>query len=97
MSEKKNCWEVMECTKDDCPAKKETKLDGVHGGIAAGRACWVVAGTRCQGEVQGEYAQKFQNCSTCKFYLQVREEEGGFLRSGVSLLNMLGKDADIQK
>jgi two-component system NtrC family sensor kinase len=95
MGAKKNCWEAMDCHKDDCPAKNEERLDGVHGGIAAGRACWVVAGTRCRGEVQGEYAQKFQNCSTCKFYLQVREEEGGLLRSGMVLLSMIGKDADI--
>ena len=95
MSEKKNCWDIMECTKDDCPAKFEEKLNGIHDGINAGRACWVVAGTRCKGKVQGEYAQKFQNCSTCKFYLQVREEEGGHLRSGVTLLSMLGKDATV--
>ncbi len=95
MSEKKNCWDVMECTKEDCPAKVEEKLNGIHDGINAGRTCWVVAGTRCKGEVQGEYAQKFQNCSTCKFYLQVREEEGGHLRSGLTLLSMLGKDVAI--
>ena len=94
MGEKKNCWDVMDCHKIDCPAKDEHRLEGVHGGKAAGRACWVVAGTRCRGEVQGEYAQKQQNCSSCKFYLLVREEEAGLLRSGMTLLGMLGKGAD---
>lgn len=94
MGTKKNCWDVMACHKDDCPAKHEQRLDGVHGGVNAGRACWVVAGTRCKGVVQGEFAQKVQNCLICKFYLQVREEEGGFFQSGMALLSRLGKVAE---
>jgi hypothetical protein len=58
-----------------CPATVETRLDTIHGGKNAGRACWVVAGTLCQGKVQGTFAQKFQNCETCEFYLSVKKEE----------------------
>jgi hypothetical protein len=53
----------------------ETKLDGVHGGRCAGRACWVVAGSLCGGTVQGTFAAKFENCESCEFYAAVREEE----------------------
>ena len=51
------------------------KLDGVHGGINAGRTCWAVAGTFCEGEVQGTFAQKISSCKDCNFYRVVYEEE----------------------
>ena len=82
---KKNCWEVKACGREpgggkvielgECPAALEKRLDGVHSGKNAGRACWVVAGTLCKGEVQGVFAKKFAACETCEFYTQVREEE----------------------
>lgn len=82
---KKNCWEFKECGRETggdktselgvCPAATEGVLDGTHGGTNAGRACWVVAGTLCKGEVQGTFAKKFEACEKCEFYLKVREEE----------------------
>jgi len=97
---KKNCWEVKQCGREPsgdkveelgvCPAAVEVLLDAVHGGKNAGRACWVVAGTLCKGEVQGTFAKKFEACEKCEFYLQVREEEfPQFVFSSV-LLNKLG-------
>lgn len=72
-----NCWEFKGCVKMDCPARFEKKLNGIHGGVNAGRACWVVAGTRCGkgGEPQGTYAHKHHDCMQCEFYLKVRKEE----------------------
>jgi hypothetical protein len=85
MAAKKNCWEVKECGREPggekvrelgiCPVTMALKLDGVHGGKAAGRACWVVAGTLCGGQVQGTFAMKFENCESCDFYEAVRQEE----------------------
>ena len=82
---KQNCWEIKQCGREPagsrvselgiCPAATESRLDSVHGGMNAGRACWVVAGTLCKGEVQGTFAKKFENCERCDFYHQVREEE----------------------
>lgn len=43
--------------------------------VNAGRACQVVAGTFCGGEVQGAFAQKFHSCRTCGFYENVRAVE----------------------
>jgi hypothetical protein len=83
---KQNCWEFKRCGRQPggahaaefgvCPASTEKRLNGVHGGRNAGRACWVVAGTFCRGEVQGEFAKKFRSCRNCEFYLKVKEEEG---------------------
>jgi hypothetical protein len=58
-----------------CPAAIEKKPDGTHGGSNAGRACWVVAGTLCDGIVQGTFSKKYENCEKCDFFHQVLEEE----------------------
>ena len=73
-----NCWEYKKCGRQKggvsadalgvCPAYTEKRLNGIHGGINAGRACWVIAGTFCSGEVQGTFAIKLGNCQKCDFY-----------------------------
>ena len=98
---KKNCWEAKKCGRQAggknvhqlgvCPVTTETRLDGVHGGRNAGRACWVVAGSLCKGEMQGTFARKFEHCEKCDFYLQVREEEfPAFVFSSVLLEKIKG-------
>jgi hypothetical protein len=82
---KLNCWEFKKCGRElggekakelgVCPAAKERRLDGSHDGTNAGRACWIVAGTFCEGEIQGTFAKKYDNCSVCEFYESVRKEE----------------------
>jgi len=94
---KKNCWEFKNCGRHDggahvhdlgiCPAAVEKKLDGIHDGNNAGRACWVVAGTLCKGMVQGSFAQKYKNCEVCDFYQGVRKEEGSRFVLSAILLN----------
>ena len=69
MSEHQNCWEYNKCGKgpnglngektDICTAATEKRLDGVHGGTNAGRACWVVAGTLGRGKIQGVFVKKY--------------------------------------
>jgi ribosomal protein L37E len=85
---KKNCWEFMACGKeihgrlagqeDICRAALESRLDGMHGGRSAGRACWVVGGTRCDGQGQHDYELKRKTCASCAFYQAVKAEEGDF-------------------
>lgn len=97
---KRNCWEFKGCGREPggkyakelgvCPATVETRLDGIHGGKKAGRACWVVAGTFCRGEVQGTFAKKLQNCQKCDFYRHVKKEEGVNLLESSVLLEMIG-------
>jgi len=89
---KQNCWEVKKCGREPggqriaefgpCPAAVEQRLDGTHGGKAAGRACWIVAGTLCGGRIEGTFANKYGNCEKCNFYRLVRaEERSNFLMS----------------
>ncbi len=69
------CWEFMKCGREQggtrvkqagpCPAYPDE-----------GRFCWAVTGTLCGGRPQGTFAQKRLTCTTCNFFLRVREEEG---------------------
>ena len=99
MVKKKNCWEIKNCGRHEggehaqdlgvCPATTEKRLHGIHEGANAGRACWVVVGTLCKGEVQGSFAQKYKNCEKCEFYQGVRKEEGGRFMLSAVLLNKI--------
>ena len=65
-SEGVKCWEFMKCGRDKdatakCPAYPHF-----------GRICWAVAGTFCEGKVQGTFAQKYEDCRKCDFYRMVR-------------------------
>ena len=94
-----NCWEVKGCGREPggknvqrlgvCPAATDERLSGLHGGKNAGRACWVIAGTLCEGKVQGTFAQKYQDCTQCDFFRQVRMEEGSDYQTSLVLLKKL--------
>lgn len=63
------CWQFMKCRRDVnneviCPAYPHF-----------GRACWVVAGTFCEGRVQGTFAQKYEDCRKCEFYQKAAGKE----------------------
>lgn len=93
-----NCWEFKKCGRELggenafielCPVATNILLDGVHGGTNAGRACWIVEGTLCDGEVQSNFAQKTGFCGQCVFYLTVKEEEAENLQMTHSLLKLI--------
>jgi len=53
----KNCWEIMECGKKQCPAYGDAR-----------RRCWYLAGTlcpNCQGKV---YPLKIESCRDCPVF-----------------------------
>lgn len=69
-SQETNCWEYMKCGRDKdatlkCPAYPNF-----------GRMCWAVAGTFCEGKVQGTFAQKYEDCTKCEFYQKSTKGEG---------------------
>ena len=72
-----------------CPASTDKRLDNIHGGKNSGRACWVIAGTFCDGIVQGTFAQKYLDCTKCTFYRQVMKEEGSGYQTSLVLLKKL--------
>jgi len=95
---KMNCWEFKKCGREPggarkelgiCPSATEAKLHGTHEGTNAGRACWVVVGTLCGGQIQGTFAKKLDNCETCDFYKLVRQEEGARYQLSIMILKKL--------
>ncbi len=82
---RKNCWEVLQCGREPggenadeagtCPAAVNKSFDGTNKGNMAGRFCWTVAGTYCNGEIQGIFAHKFEDCLRCSFFKKVQREE----------------------
>jgi len=89
----KSGWEYKKCGREpggekvhelgECPAATEAKVNGIHGGENGGRCCWVVVGTFCNGEVQGTYVRKYNNCRNCDFYKSIMHEE---LKAGTFVL-----------
>jgi signal transduction histidine kinase len=95
-----NCWEYKKCGREPggprthelgiCTAATETRCNGIHSGINAGRVCWLVAGTLCGSEVQGTFARKMATCLECGFYTEVCREEGPELRRDAEILLSIG-------
>jgi hypothetical protein len=101
---KLNCWEFKNCGRQLggekalelglCPAIVELSLDGVHDGEFGGRACWVLAGTVCKGTIQGNFAEKHEECAKCDFYEYVKQQEKADFLSIATLLKII---ADYKK
>jgi len=94
-----NCWEFFECGREPngkkarelgvCPAAAKKELDRVNDGTNGGRSCWAIAGTLCEGEVQGTYAQKLGNCLKCDFHAFVRGQQHGNYASTKKILDII--------
>jgi len=63
------CWEFMRCGRNGVNALKCPAYPNF------GRVCWVVAGTFCEGKVQGAFAQKYEDCKKCEFYRNAMSED----------------------
>ena len=87
---RQNCWEVKKCGREPggakvphwgvCPAATATAHSGTNHGANAGRYCWRVAGTFCEGKVEATFANGLMSCSFCEFYQTVQDEEGDELK-----------------
>lgn len=87
---KRNCWQIKNCmSKEECLAYGEARLNGVHGGINGGRACWIVVGTFCSCNIKGEFASKNVSCRMCEVYQIVAKEEGDNFKVSALLLPLL--------
>lgn len=54
----KNCWVVMKCPSDrrrNCPAWE----------FKAGKLCWFINGTMCEGNAQKNWQSKMKICRSC--------------------------------
>ena len=57
--ERKQCWDIKKCPveqKEQCPAWE----------FQAGRLCWFINGTICEGVVHKNWVEKMQICRSCE-------------------------------
>ncbi|MGE4506115.1 MAG: ATP-binding protein, partial [Desulfovibrionaceae bacterium] len=55
----RNCWEIMQCEQDQCPAFNDHR-----------RRCWYMAGTMCPTCDNSQYPDKRESCTDCPVYLE---------------------------
>jgi hypothetical protein len=84
-----NCWEFNKCGRESGGASAAEK--GVCPAYPNhGRICAVVAGTLCEGKVQGMYALKIATCMKCDYYNSLHYDKALHFRT------MRRKDSDLQ-
>ena len=96
---RRNCWEVNNCGRQtggsqvaalgECPAASTFACHRVNNGINGGRACWAIAGTMCDGEVQASVVDKIKGCANCDFFHQVAAEERDGLATTPEILKRI--------
>ncbi len=80
-TKKLNCWDIKKCGREAGGsnvkelgvrrASVEASCSGYNDGQMAGRMCWAVAGTFCEGKVQGTFASKILSCLNCEVLLHI--------------------------
>lgn len=69
------CWKIMGCSKKDCPAYSSKDYH-----------CWLLVGTMCGGEVQGEFAKKYETCFDCKVFRIISKEPVRLLYENINTI-----------
>lgn len=101
---KLNCWEIKNCGREPggrnagypgvCPAAADISSDGINGGRNAGRICWDVPHTLCEGKVLNDFFQKSISCVSCNVFNRVRAEEGTVSFRLLKIFHSTGRDND---
>jgi hypothetical protein len=85
-NDKINCWEFKKCGREPegfntselgvCEVSTYEVLDGIHGGMNAGRCCWVIYGAcYTHTERPKSFSEHTERCSKCDFYALVHKTE----------------------
>jgi DNA-binding transcriptional regulator YiaG len=58
---RKTCWSIKKCPRSDrerCPAWE----------FRAGKLCWFINGTICEGTIQKDWSEKMKICHSCEVF-----------------------------
>jgi hypothetical protein len=69
------CWEYNKCGREE-GGSNTVQLGTCPSYPDDGRRCWSVAGTMCDGEVHGTFAQKIDSCEECIWRKNVKSGIG---------------------
>jgi diguanylate cyclase (GGDEF)-like protein len=79
------CWEIKGCRKETCPAYNVKDF-----------RCWLMVGTLSGGQVQGEFAKKYETCFECEVFKIISEEPVRLLYESLNTLIFHTKDKGIR-
>lgn len=57
--QERDCWEIMSCP-------EERRLNCIAWEFRAGRLCWFVNGTICEGKARSSWREKMLHCRACE-------------------------------
>jgi hypothetical protein len=63
---RKDCWQIRRCPdehKENCPAWE----------FDAGKLCWFINGTICNGAIQKNWKDKMKMCRSCKIFNDLKK------------------------
>ena len=63
-----NCWEIKGCGREKGGHHVEDLGECIASRWEMGHSCWSIAGTLCDGEVQGSAAKKIKSCALCEVF-----------------------------
>ncbi|MHB1390329.1 MAG: sensor domain-containing diguanylate cyclase [Thermoleophilia bacterium] len=72
------CFDTLGCDKEDCPAYGREHV-----------RCWLIAGTFCRGEVQGQFARKLHDCRLCEVYQRATADPVDEITENFTAMNYL--------
>ena len=71
-----NCWEIKKCGRQNGGIKVSELGECIASKEGMGHSCWAVAGTLCDGKIQGTTAQKNGYCTSCEVYQIYNRSKG---------------------
>ena len=74
----KPCWSIKKCSpkqKKNCPAWE----------FRAGKFCWFINGTMCEGEAKKNWREKINLCRTCEVFNSIFDLPSKFLKTPIPL------------
>ena len=74
----KSCWAIKKCSpkqKKNCPAWE----------FQAGKFCWFINGTMCEGEAKKSWRDKISFCRTCEVFNSIFDLPINFLKTPIPI------------
>ena len=74
----KSCWAIKKCSpkqKENCPAWE----------FRAGKFCWFINGTMCEGEDKKSWRDKINFCRTCEVFNSIFDLPINFLKTPIPI------------
>lgn len=74
----KSCWLIKKCSskqKKNCPAWE----------FRAGKFCWFINGTMCEGEAKRDWKEKIAHCRTCEVFNSIFDLPREILKTSIPI------------